>query len=267
MKKTNENNKNRKLIKELSIIKIILFILLALYSISLLLPIVWGVINSFKDILSFTEDPLNFPPTFHIGNYSDAYEGFFVVIIDGLGNRSVRMEEMVLNSVLYALVGSFLNVLVLCVMGYAVERFNNKVSKIILATVIITMMIPIVGALPSEIQMLKFLHLYDSIYGIWIMKSNFMGMYFLVFHAFFSGIPKEYSEAASVDGASNLRVMMNIILPFAKNLFLTIMLIKFIEFWNDYQAPLVYFPSKPTLSYGLYKFNLSSYPLATYTTV
>ena len=47
-------------------------------------------------------------------------------------------------------------------------------------------------------------------------------------------------------------------LPLVKNTFLTIFLIRFIEFWNDYQTPLLFIPNKPTISYGLYRFGNSN---------
>ena len=48
--------------------------------------------------------------------------------------------------------------------------------------------------------------------------------------------------------------MTRIMIPLAKNVFATIFLLRLIGLWNDYQTPLLYFPSKPTLSYGLYRF-------------
>lgn len=116
------------------------------------------------------------------------------------------------------------------------------------------MILPIVGSLPSEIRIARALGLYDTIYGMWIMKTSFLGLYFLVFHATFKVLPKDFSEAAYVDGATNLRVFLSVILPIVRNTFFTIMLIKFIELWNDYQVPMLYMPSYPTLSYGSYLF-------------
>jgi len=45
--------------------------------------------------------------------------------------------------------------------------------------------------------------------------------------------------------------------PMATGTFFTVLLIKFIEFWNDYQTPLIFMPSKPTLSLGLYLYSVS----------
>ena len=114
------------------------------------------------------------------------------------------------------------------------------------------MVIPIVGNLPSEIQIARIFGLYDQIWGLWIMKANFLGMYFLVFYGVFKGIPKEYAEAAKVDGAGNFSILFRIMLPMVRNTFFVVMLIKFIEFWNDYQTPLIYLKSYPTIAYGVF---------------
>ena len=129
------------------------------------------------------------------------------------------------------------------------------------------MIIPIVGSLPSEIQMAKNLMLYDKLWGLWIMKANFLGMYFLLFYNNFKVLPMAYTEAAKIDGAGNTTIFLRIIFPLIKNTFITIMLIKFIEFWNDYQIPLVYMPSYPTIALGMYHMayttinNLSRVPM------
>ena len=80
-------------------------------------------------------------------------------------------------------------------------------------------------------------------------------------------IPESFSEAAKIDGAGNFTIMVTIMLPLVKTTFSTIFLIYFINFWNDYQTPLLYMPNRPTISYGLYRFGnsvnaeLSSVPM------
>jgi ABC-type glycerol-3-phosphate transport system permease component len=69
----------------------------------------------------------------------------------------------------------------------------------------------------------------------------------------FKSLPMAYTEAAKIDGAGNMNVLIRVILPLIKNTFFTIMLINFIGFWNDYQTPLIYMPSYPTIALGMFE--------------
>ena len=116
---------------------------------------------------------------------------------------------------------------------------------------------PVVGSLPSEIQMSKLFGLYNHIWGTWIMKFNFLGIYFLVFQTIFKGFAKEFSEAAKIDGANNFVIFFRIMMPLVKNTFFTVFLILFITYWNDYQVALIYIPDYPTVALGAYRFSVS----------
>jgi ABC-type glycerol-3-phosphate transport system permease component len=120
------------------------------------------------------------------------------------------------------------------------------------------MMLPIVGSTPSELAIAHSLGFYNHIWGMWIMQAHFLGMYYFVFHAMFRGIPKDFAEAAYIDGASEWRVLFSIMLPMVKNTLFIVMLLSFIGYWNDYQTPLLYIPSHPTVAYGLYLFSRST---------
>ena len=89
-------------------------------------------------------------------------------------------------------------------------------------------------------------------WGDFIVNFTFANMYFLVFYAFYSGVSGTFAEAAEVDGASQLRTMIQIIMPLASKMILTVVLIFFIGRWNNYATPLVYMPNKWMISYRLY---------------
>ncbi|MBP3423245.1 MAG: carbohydrate ABC transporter permease [Clostridia bacterium] len=180
----------------------------------------------------------------------------FVVETDpmpGMDPRKVGMPEMYLYSLLYAGGCAFTATFVPCITAYACARFNYKFSRIVHTTVIIVMMIPIVGSMPSEIKMAQATGVMNKIWGLWIMRANFLGLYFLVFYDVCKALPASFSEAAKIDGANNFQIFFQIAMPLIKNTFMTILLIKFISFWNDYQAAMVFMPSYPTVAIGLNK--------------
>lgn len=240
---------------------IILFIGLLLLALSLVVPFVWALVTSLKTRLNYAADALGFPSELAWQNYADAFKNFTVSVDYGTGKRTYNLLGMLLFSLVYSLGGAVIQCAACVFVAYAVARFKNyKTSKLLYGIVIVTMILPIVGALPSEIRVLKGLGIYNTIFGILFMKASFLGTYFLVFHSFFAGIPKDYYEAASLDGAGNFQILFKIVLPMAKNLIFTIILLYFIGNWNDYNVTLVYAPSIPTLAYGLYEYNLSTAP-------
>jgi multiple sugar transport system permease protein len=110
----------------------------------------------------------------------------------------------------------------------------------------------VVGAYPAEVAVLKQLGLYDQIYGAWIQKIVFIGIYYFIYQAAFYNIPNDYLDSARIDGASEYMVMFRVMIPLVKNVFFTIVLLNFIGYWNDYQAPNLYIPSWPILTFGLH---------------
>lgn len=239
--------------EKISFLNVLLFVILAIYSISMIYPMFWAVITSVKEQYDFLDNVLGLPTKVITENFATVIEYFEVPAQNGDIQEFHGFWKMFLNTILYVGGCSLTATLIPCITAYATAKFpQKKMSSIIYGIVIVTMMIPIVGSYPAEIDMLQKLGLYNTLVGTWIQKANFLGMYFLVFHAAFKGLAKDYSEAAEIDGANEFTVMTRIMLPLVKNAFFTVFLVKFVEFWNDYQMPLLYLPSRPTLSFGLY---------------
>lgn len=235
-------------------------LLLIFYVLSLLVPVTWAFYTSFKTNLEYLDFPLEITKKWHFENFLVSID-YFVVLINKKGvMTNVNIEMMLVNSLLYSVGSAFFATLTVCITSYATARFNFKFSKVVFMVVLITMTLPIVGNLPSEIQLLKALGLYDTIWGMWICKANFLGFFYLVFFNTFRSMPKDITDAAYIDGASNFSVLLKIAIPLAASTFMTVMLIRFVEFWNDYTVTLTYMPTIPTLAYGLYEYSFSSKP-------
>ena len=237
-----------------SALMIVIGVILLLYALMMISLLIWGAYTSLKDPLDYRIDNLGLPPTWKFSNYITVINNFFVVDTSVTPTRNIYLVEMLCNSVLYAAGSAFLQATVQFIMAYLASRFNFKFGKIVYTLVIIGMTVPIVGSEPSALAIANNLNLRDSIAGMWLMKSYFLGMYFLIFFETLKAFPKDFSEAAYIDGASNTRVMFQIIAPLTKTTYLTIVLLLFVQFWNDYTTPMLFMPNVPTLSYGLYTF-------------
>lgn len=243
-----------------SILTIVIFAVLIIYLISLIIPIGWAMYSAFNDKTAyriFYQNGGKFPTKLTIDNFVIAFTKFQ---FKAVGGATYNFLEMIGHSVIYTVGSAFVYTLTPCLVAYCAARFNFKFSKIIYAFVIIALSLPIVGAMPSEIRMLKLLHVYNEFIGMFILRLNFLSINFLIFYAQFKMIPMTYSEAAKVDGANNFRIMTTIVFPQAVPTMITIFLLSFINFWNDYQIPRVYMPKYPTLAEGLWTFATDGAP-------
>ena len=237
--------------EKISALSIVIVVFLVLYCFILLFLLGWGLLSSFKDYRTdFRINPVGWPTKFTFDNFVTVYSEFSISIHNG--NDTVSFPMLFLYGFLYSFGCAFAATLIPCVTSYLCAKFNYKLSKVIYLIVVIAMILPIVGSLPAEIAMAKRLGLYNQIWGTWILKANFLGMYFIVFYNYFKSLPNAYIEAAKIDGAGNMRILLQLILPMARPIFLTVMLINFITFWNDYQVPLIYLPDYPTIAVGMY---------------
>lgn len=241
---------------------ITMLVVLSIYVFLLAFLLLWAVMQVFKSGNDFTYNPIWWPRKneFEVGFTLENFQALFTFAeeaswtsSDATNTEKITLADIIFNSVSYSIGGAFVNTAAMCLMAYLAARYNYFYSKLIHTIVIVVMVIPIVGAQASEIAVLDALGLYNTRFGFIILKAGFVGLYFLVFYETFKSIPMTYSEAAMMDGASDWCIMTKICLPLTINVFMTIMLITFIQYWNDYQMAMLYMPNYPTLSYFLFK--------------
>ncbi len=236
--------------RKINVFMTVSFIVLFTYLLLILLPLLWAAMSSFKRNIDVLYKPFELPEEWLWSNYVTVFNNFLAPVASEY--REAGIFEMLGNSLLYALGSATLQMLSCMLTAYIVARFDFKFCKLLYTIVIVTMIIPIVGSLPSELRVARALGIYDTMIGSWMMKTYFIGLYFLIFHASFKMVPNAYAEAAYLDGAGNFTVMTQIMIPFVKGTMATVLLLNFITFWNDFQTPMVYMPSHPTIALGLY---------------
>lgn len=238
---------------------------LSILTLSFIFVYAWGLMTSFKSILEFDTigNIVGFPSSWTLENYIFVFSNFSITI----GSERFYLEDMILNSVFYAFGCAFIQTSVQCIVAYLVAKFKYKFSNIVYWTVLVTMTIPVVGTDISTIQMLQGIAMYDRMIGMYILKFNFLGAYFLVFHAVFCSLSDDYAGAAYVDGAGEFGILLHVVLPMVSNMFFTVFLLNMITYWNDYTTPLLYMPTNPTLSYGIQWLSTSTLQEFAHTTV
>ena len=170
-----------------------------------------------------------------------------------------------LNTVIYAVVGSAGVMVSSTFAAYALSRLNWRAKEWVFIAVLAAMMIPPeVTTLPMYVLYAK-LHLIGTLWPL-ILPNLFCDAYSIfLLRQFFLTIPNELTEAARLDGAGELGVLFRVIVPLAKPGIAAIGLFQFMYAWNDYYSPLVYGGSKAannTLSVGLSMMAINSHQQA-----
>ena len=265
--------KEKSLVSKIFII--FLGVVLTIYTLSLIVTLIWGFVTSLKSDIDFNiyDNIIGMPNLewsreqfLHFKNYIDIFSNFVIHTETSffVGNTPVGHEStdgifsMLINTLIYAGIGAFLHSFIPAIMGYMCAKYKNVVAGFLYALNLIVMIIPLVGTQSATISVLRALNLYDNYAGILCLKFTFMGTYFIVFHGYFEGLPDSYSEAAEIDGASQFQILLSIILPLTWKMIATVFLIQFVALWNDYQTAMLYMPTHPTLAYGVYFLSIGS---------
>ena len=238
--------------------QIVIGALLVFYALIMASLFYFTFVNSCKDPWGFIQDAVGLPEQwFFLENYQ-------TIILKLKMQANVKapiyyIEDMFLGSLGYAMLSAGGIVIATTMVAYACVQFPHfKMSSVMYFLAMFVITVPIVGSLPSEMQVIRGLGFYNQLWSAFLLKFTFGNIYFLLLYEAIKGIPKDYKEAAQVDGASQLRVMLQIMLPMIKNIIGSIFLIQFIAFWNDYSTPLIYMPSVPNISVGVMSFAFST---------
>jgi multiple sugar transport system permease protein len=210
-----------------------------------LLPFLWMLSTSLKtDEQLYTYPPVWIPNPLDWANYPEAvtYITFF---------RYMR------NTLIVA-IGATVGALISCSMvAYSLARIPWRGRNLLFIATVATLMLPFQVTLIPLFLVFKNLGWVGDFRPLII--PHFFGgaLYIFLLRQFFMTIPIELSEAARIDGASELRIYRSIILPLAKPALATVAIFEFIARWRDYLGPLIYLNDQKlyTLSLGLHEYS------------
>jgi multiple sugar transport system permease protein len=162
------------------------------------------------------------------------------------------------NTIIYAVAGTALTLLSSIPVAYALACFRFRGRNVLMMVVIATMMLPPqVAIIPLYLVWAQDFHLTGTLWPL-IIPCGF-GDAFTIFllRQFMLTVPREYLDAAKVDGCSDLGVLLRVVLPMTRPAIAAVGLFQFFYCWNDYFGPQIYTSENPgawTLSYGLQTF-------------
>lgn len=233
------------------IVRVVTFVLMLLLTFTYLFMFVWLFCNSFRTSSDFLIN------TFDIFNFSeytlDNWRTLFTVQIAGTRRNPVYIGDAVFNTIFLVFAQVLLAITIPAFTGYITSKYKAKICSFIINMVIISMVVPTLGALSVTYRLMTKLKLVDTYWCIILMNSGGFGFGFLLFRNFFGSIPWEYAESAFLDGATDMQVFLKIMYPQAVPIITAIAINSFISHWNDYYTAYIYLPNKPTIALGVYQ--------------
>lgn len=169
----------------------LVFIVFAIYAVTLMIPFVWAFISSLKTDDEYYERVFAWPRDWLFGNYIRAFKEFTVNGVSFLG--------MFANSLWLTVAGTFISIMVTSMTAYTVAKYDFRGNKFIYRLAIFIMVIPIVGNLPAQYKLIMDLGINNPI-GILLLYTGGFGMNFIILHGTYRSISWTYAEAAFIDG-------------------------------------------------------------------
>ena len=209
-------------------------------SLVFLFPILYMLATSTKSEVAYAESigTINmFLPDF--ANMGTAFENYKNVLL------SYDIWKYALNSFAYAAIVIVLNVLINGLAGYVMAKLHFPGKRFLSFLIIFLIVVPIetsIIPLYSIVKVMLGLKQEMSVWGV-ILPAAISIFNIFLFTQFFQNIPKEYEEAARIDGANTLGVFTNVIMPLSKPIIATVSVFCFIGVWNDYLWPSMILPS------------------------
>jgi ABC-type glycerol-3-phosphate transport system permease component len=208
--------------------RVLTYALLMGLSATYLLPLLWMIATSLKTgPQSIATPPSLIPNPFVWENYPTALE-------------KLGLSQALGNSLLYAIPSVIGTVISSSLVAYGFARIRWPGRDVVFIVLLATMM------LPSQVTFIPLYVIYAKLGWVGtylpLIVPTFLGNPFFIFllRQFFRSIPDDLSDAARIDGASELRILTRIIVPLSVPALITVGLFTFIDKWGDFFGPIIY---------------------------
>ena len=156
------------------------------------------------------------------------------------------------NSLIITLVQTAITLVVSAFVGYGFAMYHFRFKNLLFVCVLLTMMVPMEIIMLPLYRLIISMRLIDSMWGV-ILPFAAAPLPIFFFRQYLSGIPKDFLDAARVDGCSEYGIFLRVILPLMKPAFAAMGIFVGMNSWNNFLWPLIVLNSKDniTLSIGL----------------
>ena len=222
----------------------ILYVILIILVFIFIMLILWVIFSSFKTSGElFSWPPRIFPKMPTMENYVVAIQkGDFLTYFT--------------NTVFVSITATILTVVINVMSGYVFAKYEFKGRSILFGMVLCTLMVPLEVIMVPIFKVIVATHLYNTLWGLIIPAVASPTAYFLV-RQYYMELPSDYMEAARIDGASEGKIFLKVMLPMAKPIIAVLCIFSFMWRWNDYLWPKLVINSKSNFTLQLALANFS----------
>ena len=199
--------------------------MLVVWAVIVLFPFYWMVLTSVKSYSSYNSEfiPRLFTLSPTLENYREAF-------------TAVPLARYFLNTLIFTLATTAIMLVVTVLSAYAFARMNFKGRDLLFSAYLSLMMIPSELVVITNFTTITNFDLRNSFMGL-ILPSVTSVFYIYLLKENFAQVPNELYYAAKVDGTSDLKYLLRVILPICRPTVITVTILKIIECWNSYIWP------------------------------
>ena len=211
--------------KNASLSRVLIYVFLAIWALVVLFPFYWMVLTSVKGFAAYNNEniPRFFTAQPTLENYATAF-------------TSVPLARYFLNTLIFTVATTGLMMLVIVPAAFAFARLQFKGRNLVFALFLSLMMIPTELVIITNYATIVHWNMRNTFLGL-ILPSVTSVFYIYLLKDNFEAIPDELYNAAKVDGTSDLKYMLRVMVPICQPTIVTIVILKVIECWNSYIWP------------------------------
>lgn len=221
--------------------RIVLRIFMVLVTLTVIYPFLWSILSSFKTNTEFLADPFSLPSHISFDNYLRALEKSNI-----LGNF--------LSSLIVVVLTLALVVVFTVPASYVLARFRFPGRRLVRIFFMSLIFVPVSLIMIPLFSFLSSLGMLNSRISLSLVYAAMLYPFSIfLLSGYMVGIPKSYEEAAEMDGAGLLRILVSIIVPLSKSGLFTVILLDAMNAFNEYAVALVLItdPGKQTIPVGI----------------
>ena len=219
---------------------VVLYGLVSLWSLFVLLPLLWMVFAAFKTRREIFTDPLGLPDTLNFQSFERAW--------------GVGVGQFILNSAFVTVMSVGLIVVVSGMAAYVLARSDNKWLQVVYLLIVAGFAVPVTAVLVPLFQMVSAAGFLNNHLAI-VLPYAAYGIPFttILFYAFFLDFPRELEEAARLDGCSRMQIFFRVIVPLSGPAVASAAIFQAVFIWNEFLLALLMLtrPALKTLPVGI----------------